>query len=167
MAAGGQRSELVNAAEYDEAMWVEGNGRWAQEPESFDFQTLWNPRRQLILNQQGEWGAMAFWLAVELSDEETRQADLDGLIFFDQNYHNQDRSELNDLMDERIWPDLIYTSESLELIFQLHAMVQRQGAQEVFTLLAGAMRETRPHTVDQLLVEMDKRSENQINEVQP
>jgi hypothetical protein len=167
MPAKDQRSELVNAAAFDEEKWAEGYGRWVQEPESFDFQTQWSPRRLLILNQQGEWGALAFWLAMELSDEETRQADLDGLIFFDQTHPNEDRSERYDLMWKRIWPELLDAKESRELVFRLHGMAERLGAQEVLSLLAAALRETRPETVDQLLVDMDERSENQINEVQP
>jgi hypothetical protein len=167
VAAADQGSEPVNVAALDQEKWAEGHGRWVQEPETFDFETHWNPRRLLVLNQQGEWSALAFWLAMELSDEETRQADLAGLAFFDETHPNEDRSERYDLMWERIWPELLDTKESRELVFRLHGMAERLGTQEMLSLLAAALRETRPETVDQLLVEMDERSENQINEVQP
>jgi hypothetical protein len=159
--------ELVNAAAVSGQAWADGNGRWAQTPETFDYETDWSSRRRLVLNPQGEWSTVAFWLAMELAEEETRQADLDGLVFFDESHPNDDRSARHALMRKLIWPELLDAAESRALVFQLHEMTARLGTQATLTLLVGILQESQPETVSQLLVEMEQRSANPDNEVQP
>ncbi|HEY4580593.1 MAG TPA: hypothetical protein VIG89_06105, partial [Candidatus Acidoferrales bacterium] len=163
----GQSLDVVNAAAVDNQQWVGGHGRWAQVSESFDFETDWSPRRRLVLNRQGEWSAVAFALAMELANETMRQADLDGLAFFDETHPNDDRQDRYELMRQLIWPELLEAEASRALVWQLHQMTAELGTDEMLSLLAATLQETKPDTAGQLLAAMEQRSDNLNNEVQP
>jgi hypothetical protein len=163
----GQTPEVVAAGSFTEQEWLAGRGRWAQAPESFDFATSWDYRRRLILKPQGEWSTVAFWLAMELADEETRQADLDGIAFFDSTHSNDDYSERYALMRKQVWPEVLDTNRSRAIVLQLHNLTLRIGTSETLTMLSAILQETHPETVTQLLAELEQRSQNLTNEVQP
>ncbi len=163
----GQDPELVTAALSEQADWIAGQGRWVQAPEAFDYTTDWSYRRQIYLTEQGEWSAVAFWLAMELSDEETRQADLEGIAFFDRTHINEDASERHEVMRALIWPDWMEARWGRDIIKELHAITLHLGAQETLALFTAVLQETQPESVDQLLAEIESRSPSPSNEVQP
>lgn len=168
MKPAGENTRKAYPAGMKEKVWVEGNGRWVQAAEYFDTRTIYNPRWSMTLRPQGEWSCVAFWLAMEMADEGTRQADLAALESMEnEGRPGDDRSNRYDTMRKRIMPEIIDTPTSEDIILQLHAMAERIGSEEVLTLLAATLQETRPETVTQLLAEMEQRSENLNIEVQP
>ena len=164
LAPEGQDPELVNPDSLSAQDWLNGSGRWVQAPEAFDYDTLWNPRRWILPTEQGEWSAVAFWLALELADEQTRQGDLEGLAFFNESHPNDDRPLRNDLLVERIWPGLLDSSRARDIVLRLHALSYQLGTQQTIALLSSLIQETHPETVTELL---DAMEQNQNNEVQP
>lgn len=160
----GQELEVVNPIPVSSENWLAGSGRWVQAPEAFDYDTLWSPRRWILPTEQGEWSAVAFWLALELSDSQTRQGDLDGLAFFNASHPNDDRSARNDLLVERIWSQLLDSTRARDIVLRLHALSDQLGAQQTIALLRSLIQENHPETVTELLDQMEQ---HQNNEVQP
>ena len=167
LAPPGQRPDLAEAGAMDDAAWQAGGGRWVQVPEVFDYRTDWSYRRAVIINPKGEWSAVAFWLAMELAEDEIRQADLDGLAFFDQTHINDDAGERHVVMQKLIWPAFMDAKGGREIILELHDLSLRYGTPETLAVFAAVLQDIRPATVNQLLAEMENRSQAPINEVQP
>jgi hypothetical protein len=163
----GERPNLVTVSAYTQAEWIAGRGRWVQAPEAFDYNTYWDYRRWIDPTPQGEWSAVAFWLAMELADEELRQADLEGIAFFDRTHINDDAKERGEVIRKLIWPDFMDSNQGRQIILELHNLSLRLGTQESLDLFVTVLQETRPETVGKLLAEMEVRSQTQTNEVQP
>ena len=167
LAPAGGSPGLATANTHDDADWWAGRGRWVQAPETFDYATDWSVRRKISMTPQGEWSAVAFWLAMELADDEIRQADLDGFAIFDQTHINNDAHERNRVMRKLIWPAFMDAERGRAIILQLHEFTLRYETQKTLDLFAAVFQDSRPETVDQLLAEMENRSQAFTNEVQP
>lgn len=164
----GGEAQVVDITAVSEQDWQGKNGQWVQRPEQFDVLTTYNPRRQLALSRQGEWGVVAFWLGMELADESTRQADQALLAFFlgegkpERNFTNRDHA----LAWKLAWPDVLEVEEARIQVQQLHRWTAAVGRDRALSLLAAAIAETRPETVPALCAELERRSGIRIGEAQ-
>ena len=176
----GQNTHLAEGGSFSAQDWAADNGHWVQVPEIFDTITTWDPHRLITLNAQGEWSAVAFWLAMELSEEPARQADLEALNFIEEGTqeitddiewvaqrYDLVIKERYDLMNKLILPELVDSSRGRAIIFSLHQWAERFGSEEAIALFAAVIQEARPGTVDQLFAELEQRSGMSIREEQP
>jgi len=164
----GEPARVLNKIANSEKAWEADNGHWVQSAEFLDVITTWNPRRQVELSPQGEWSALAFWLAMELADETTRQADLDLIAFFaGEGLKIRSGNQRAALMANLIWPDVLDTVQGRRLVWNLHNWATTVGQQKALTLLSVVLQETQPETVDQLIAELAQRSGHTIPEEQP
>ena len=164
----GVPARVLSKAVISEQDWEADNGHWVQSVEFLDVITTWNPRRQVELSPQGEWSTLAFWLAMELADETTRQADLDLIAFFaGEGQYIRSGNQRAALMANLIWPDVLDSVQGRQLVWNLHNWTTTVGRQEALTLLAMVIQEAQPETVDQLIAELAQRSGHAIPEEQP
>jgi len=164
----GVPARVFDMTAISEQDWEADHGHWVQSVEFLDVITTWNPRRQVELSPQGEWSSLAFWLAMELADETTRQADLDLIAFFaGEGQYIRSGNQRADLMANLIWPDVLDSVQGRQLVWNLHNWTNTVGQQEALTLLAMVMQEAQPETVDQLIAELAQRSGHTIQEKKP
>jgi hypothetical protein len=168
LAPSGETPTVVDIALISERDWQDDNGHWVQAAEAFDVITTWNPRRQMELSLQGEWSAVAFWLAMELADETTRQADLDLIAYFaGEGQSINSYSQRYELMRELFWPEVLETDSGRAIVQGLHQWGLSLGSSESITMLAAVIHETQPETVTELILELEQRSGNTILKEQP
>jgi hypothetical protein len=159
----------VDMTTLSEQAWQEDNGHWVLAVETPDVLVRWTPRRSISLGPQGKWSSIAFWLAIEMSDETLRQADLDELNSLHEkaaasrSYRREDRERAL----ERMWPSVWETLEAREIVLALHAWTEAVGREEALSLFAAAFEETQPETVEELFKELELRSGQQIIEELP
>jgi hypothetical protein len=153
-----RRTAEMNAL--SEQDWQADNGHWVLAVEAPDVLVRWNPRRSISLGSQGKWNSIAFWLAVEMADESTRQADLDYLIQVDEigAAGRSFRGEDFQRAIEQMWPSVWETREARSIVLALHTWTETVGREEALSLFAAAFRETKPETVEELIQELEQRS---------
>lgn len=155
----------VSLSEISEDRWYQETGHWMQFAEVMDMTTTWSPRRNFHLEIPGEQSALAFWLAMELADEETRQADLDLLAYFASvGQQLQGYGERYRMINDLGWPDLMYTREARELVWDLHEWAVRVGPEEAVATAVEVIQETEDWDLDQVLAEFEARSGVSIGE---
>jgi hypothetical protein len=168
LAPSGGTPEVVEIASVSEQEWQNDNGHWVQAAEAFDVITTWDPRRHVELSPQGEWSTVAFWLAMELADEDTRQADLDLITYFageGQSIHSG--SQRYELMYGLSWPTVLDTDAGRAMVQDLHQWALNLGSEDAISMLAAVIREAQPETVKELIVELEGRSGSTILKEQP
>lgn len=159
----GQPQALLNPSKLD---WEAKNSTWVQAVEAKDFETYWNPRRALEMNPAGKWAAVGFWLALELSDEDTRQ---ENLAFTQELYdlflagqRVGDRQQA--LFQKLMWPDYMESEVTQRLVLQLHAWAEKIGLQQAVELAVDVIIENQPVTVEAWIAELELRSGKMIGE---
>ena len=163
------RPDTVLAEEYFRAeQWVAEDGSWVQEVENMDLQTAWNPRRQTSLSPAGEWAAVAFWLALELSDPQVRQADLDLIAYFaGEGKELKSGNKRYELMSNLLWPSSMDSEAARQIVWDLHQWAEAVGPQDALDLAVSVIQETHPETVEQFISELEERSQQPIIKEQP
>lgn len=143
--------------------WAAEDGSWVQEVEHLDLQTAWNPRRQTSLTPAGEWAAVGFWIALELSDPQIRQADLDLIAYFaGEGQQLKSGSKRFELMSKLLWPSIMDSEAGRQIIWDLHRWAEGVGSQEALALAMSVIQETHPETVEQFISELAERSQQPI-----
>ena len=159
--------QVVSIADTTEERWVQEGGHWAQFADMMDMTTTWEPRRSFHLNPPGEQSVLAFWLAMELADEETRQADLDLLAYFDSvGQQLQGYGERYEMIDDLFWPDMMYATEARERVADLHEWAVRVGREEAVELVIEVIQGSDGWDQSQVLAELEARSGVPIGEGQ-
>jgi hypothetical protein len=162
------------------------DGSWIHKVENLDVQTAWNPRRQTALTPAGEWAAVAFWLALELSDPQIRQADLDLIAYFaGEGKELKSGNKRSDLMSRLLWPSTLDTESGRQIVWDLHQWAEAVGSQEALALAMSVIQENQPGSaaeycraaeychaeeyfrVDQFISELEERSGLTIGKEQP
>jgi hypothetical protein len=120
----GKKTRQAGFFELTETLWEQEQGHWLQLASNPDVDVTWNPRWQGALSPEGEWSALAFWLAMELADPQTRQGDLDLMTYFQgEGREIKSYSRRYALMHERLWPDIMEVEAARQLILALHQWV--------------------------------------------
>ncbi len=161
-------SEVVSLADVSEARWTAEDGHWLQFAESMDLAVDWSGRRKVAPTPAGEQSAMAFWLAMELADEQTRQADLDLLEYFAG--VGQELAGWGDryrMMQKLGWPSIMEARQARELIGNLHEWAVQVGPEEAVRIGIEAIRQAPTWDQGRILEEMIARSGVPIGEVAP
>jgi hypothetical protein len=168
LAPAGETMNVVDLATTPEEDWYTQDGHWVQAVEFFDVKTFWNPRRVVQLTPQGEWSTVAFWLAMEMADDTTRQADLDLIKYFageGQSIHSGNQRYA--LMSGQLWPDVLDTDEGRAMVWNLHAWASQVGTQDAVAIAVTTIQETQPESVMRLMDELERRSGISVPEEQP
>jgi hypothetical protein len=166
---GWTRSESVFVNTISEAEWTARRGRWMQSPEYFDIITYWKPRREVKLSSQGEWSAVAFWLAMENSSETIRQVDLDQLAEIEGKRAvgtSLTREQYNKF-SALAWPWILEVHRTREIVQDLHSWSETLGQQEAVHLASVVVQESNPETVQEFMQELASRSGLPVGKEQP
>jgi hypothetical protein len=163
----GEDRQVISIAETSEESWYQGNGHWMQFAEALDTSNNWTPVTNYQLTLAGEQSVLAFWLAMELVDEDMRQADLELLAYFagvDQQL--QGHPERYKMISDRLWSDILYATQARELVWDLHAWALQVGPGAV-PLAIEVIQGTDSWDLKQVLAEMEAGSGVPIEEGRP
>ncbi len=151
--------QVISTAGIRKEAWYEAGGHWVQFPEVLDTHTTWTPRKNSSLTVPGEQSTLAFWLALELADEKTRQDDLDLLAYFESvNQRLQGYGERYARMYNLYWPEVLKAAQARVLVQDLHAWAEQVGPEEAVSLAAEVIREFPEWNQKRLLEELEARS---------
>jgi hypothetical protein len=138
-----------------------------QFAEALDETNYWTPVTNYQLNPAGEQSVLAFWLAMELSDEETRQADLNLLAYFASvGQQLQGHSERYSMITNLLWPGILDATKGRELVWNLHEWAARVGPGEAMQLAVEVIQESAGWNQSQIFTELEARSGVPIGEGQ-
>ncbi|MEJ2353008.1 MAG: hypothetical protein P8Y03_24740 [Anaerolineales bacterium] len=159
--------QVVSMANTTEERWYQESGNWVQFPDVIDMTTTWESKKDFRLNRPGEQSALAFWLAMELADEDTRQADLDLLAYFASvGQQLQGHSERYSMINNLLWPDILYATKGRELVWDLHQWSARVGPGEAMRLAVEVIQESAGWDQSQIFTKLEARSGVPIGEGQ-
>lgn len=163
----GEDTQVISITQTTEESWYQGNGHWMQFAEALDTTNYWTPVTNYQLNPAGEQSVLAFWLAMELADEDTRQADLDLLAYFASvGQQLQGHSERYSMISNLLWPDILYATKGRELVGDLHQWSARVGPGEAMRLAVEVIQESAGWDQSQIFTELEARSGVPIGEGQ-
>jgi hypothetical protein len=161
----GKGTQVVSIAQTTEERWYQENGHWMQFAEVLDVTNYWTPVTNYQLNFAGEQSVLAFWLAMELADEDTRQADLDLLDYFASvGQQLQGQSERYDMIRDLFWPDIMLATEGRELVLDLHQWAERVRPEQAVGIAVEVIQESDDWDQSQVLDEFEARSGVSIGE---
>jgi hypothetical protein len=163
----GEDTQVISITQTTEERWYQGNGHWMQFAEALDETNYWTPVTNYQLNPAGEQSVLAFWLAMELSDEETRQADLNLLAYFASvGQQLQGHSERYSMITNLLWPGILDATKGRELVWNLHEWAARVGPGEAMQLAVEVIQESAGWNQSQIFTELEARSGVPIGEGQ-
>ena len=163
----GEDTQVISITQTTEERWYQGNGHWMQFAEALDETNYWTPKTNYQLNPAGEQSVLAFWLAMELADEDTRQADLDLLAYFASvGQQLQGHSERYSMINNLLWPDILYATKGRELVWDLHEWATRVGPGEAMRLAVEVIQEAAGWNQSQIFTKLEARSGVPIGEGQ-
>jgi hypothetical protein len=158
--------QVVSMADTSQERWYQESGQWVQFPDVIDMTTTWEPNKDFRLNPPGEQSAFAFWLAMELADEKTRQADLELLAYFASvGQQLQGYGERYGMISDSLWPDMLYATKARELVWDLHEWAARVGPEEAMRMAVEVIQESASWDQSQVLKKLEVRSGVPIGEV--
>jgi hypothetical protein len=163
----GEDTQVVSITQTTEEHWYRGNGHWMQFAEALDETNYWTPVANYQLNPAGEQSVLAFWLAMELADEKTRQSDLDLLAYFTSvGQQLQGHTERYKMINNLLWPIILDATRGRELVWDLHQWAVRVGPAEAMQLAVEVIQEAAGWDQSQIFTELETRSGVPIGEGQ-
>ena len=160
-------SKVISGQSLDDTQnnWQEELGRWIQTPEVLDINYVWNPRRSTFIKPSGEFASVAFWMAMELSDAEVMRDDLELMAYLDTPESEEaGRSAEYTRRANQLWPYALESKAARDVVMSFHAYGEKIGQERAIELVVRILREMRPATVDDLIVELETRTGVQFRE---
>ena len=161
----GEDTQVISITQTTEESWYQRNGHWMQFAEALDTTNYWTPKTNYQLNLAGEQSVLAFWLAMELVDEDTRQADLEVLAYFaGVGQQLQGHEERYEMISDRLWPDILLATKARELVWDLNEWAAEVGPEEAVSTAVEVIQEAGSWDQSQILAELEARSGVPIGE---
>jgi hypothetical protein len=155
----GEGTQVISTTQTTEESWYQDNGHWMQFAEALDTTNFWTPKTNYQLNLAGEQSVLAFWLAMELADEETRQADLELLAYFASvGQQLQGHTERYNMINYLLLPDILYATKGRELVWDLHEWAARVGPGEAMRIAVEVIQESAAWDQSQFFTKLEARS---------
>ncbi len=144
--------------------WERDKGHWLQITEKPDYLTSWMPRKQTTLTSEGEWSSLAFWLAMEMADEQTRQKDLELIeIFLGDVTKTIGGGDRYSMMRELLWPYVMEDAAAQQMALSLHEWAESVGREQAVELVFAQLRQTKADDFDGFVAELESLSGQPID----